>query len=67
MGFVGELMALEVEDKLRVFFGVKPTQTSNGLLGTGKSMRGVSVFARSSRFPTLKKIIVTDHHEKHSY
>ena len=67
MGFVGELMSLEVEDKLRGFLGVKPTKTSNGLLGTGKWVRGVSVFARSSRFPTLQKIILTDHHEKHSY
>ena len=59
-------MALEVEDKLVFFLGVKPTKTSNGLLGTGKWMRGVPVFARSSRFSTLQKIIVTDHHERHS-
>ena len=67
MGFAGELMSLEVEDKLRGFLGVKPTKTANGLLETGKWVRGVLVFARSSRFPTLQNIIVTDHHEKHSH
>ena len=67
MGFVGELMALEVEDKLRGFLGVKPTETSNGLFGDGEmDERGTSVLSLQSRFDT-PKIIVTDHHERHSY
>ena len=53
MGFVGELMALEVEDKLRGFLGVKPTKTSNGLFGDGEmDERGTSVFSLQS---TLQK------------
>ena len=66
MGFVGELMSLEVENKLRGFLGVKPTKTSNGLFGDGEMDERGPVFARSSRFPTFQKIIVTDHHEKYS-
>ena len=49
MGFVGELMALEVEDKLRGFLGVKPTKTSNGLFGDGEmDERGISVCSLQS-------------------